>query len=416
VENKQSWILLFAIVLLVFCLKGRAQDRTLEYYLKQGVSNNPVLKDLSNQIQTNRYDSLITRAAYLPQVNFNGYLMVAPVVNGWGYSDVITNGQEMVGTLNVNQQLFNKKTREATFLTHSLETKNLNNSREISINELKKAITAQYLAAYSVLCDSKFQQEVFKTLIDEAKILKAWVEKGIYRQTDYLSLNVEILNLERNIRDLDLQFHKEFSNLNLICGITDTFIYDLSLPSINELVNNPLENSPLFQRFQIDSLRIQNEKLLIDRQYKPALYWFSNGGIVNNEFQFLYQNFGVSLGLSMTVPVFDGNQRKLKYNKIRIEEETRKSYQEFFRFQYNTQLKQLRDELVSIRKQGMENEKQITMILELIEQDKALMNVGSLSITDYILALKNLIEAKHIGLLYQIRAQYIINQINFWKQ
>jgi len=123
VENKQSWILLFAIVLLVFCLKGRAQDRTLEYYLKQGVSNNPVLKDLSNQIQTNRYDSLITRAAYLPQVNFNGYLMVAPVVNGWGYSDVITNGQEMVGTLNVNQQLFNKKTREATFLTHSLETK-----------------------------------------------------------------------------------------------------------------------------------------------------------------------------------------------------------------------------------------------------------------------------------------------------
>jgi outer membrane protein TolC len=407
---------LFILLLMLISLAGNCQERTLEYYLTTGAANSPVLKDLSNQIQANQYDSLIARASYLPQVNFNAYLMYAPVVNGWGYSDVITNGQNLTGTLNVNQQIFNKKTREANFQKYGLETRNLDNTRKITVNELKKAITAQYLAAYSALLERKFQQQVLSALYDEEKILKIWVEKGTYRQTDYLSLKVEMMNLERNTRDLDLQYRKEFWNLNMICGISDTTLFDLSLPSMDESMKNIPENSPLFLRFLIDSLRLQNEKLMIDRKYKPSVSWFSDGGIVNNEPQYLYQNFGISFGLSMTLPVYDGNQRKLNYGKIRAQEETRKYYQDYFSFQYNSRLKQLQSELAKIRELGKENEKQIVLAGELVDQDKALLNIGSLSITDYILGLKNLIEAKHNGILYQIRAQFILNEINFWKQ
>jgi hypothetical protein len=73
-------------------------------------------------------------------------------------------------------------------------------------------------------------------------------------------------------------------------------------------------------------------------------------------------------------------------------------------------------ELEKIRDLGHENEKQIALATELVKQDKTSLNIGSLSITDYILALKNLIEAKHSGIIYQIRAQFILNEINFWKQ
>jgi len=68
-------------------------------YIDKGVANSAVIKDLSNQIRSNQVDSLISRAAFLPQVDFNGYLMYAPTVNGWGYSEVITNGQNLTGTL-----------------------------------------------------------------------------------------------------------------------------------------------------------------------------------------------------------------------------------------------------------------------------------------------------------------------------
>ncbi|MEI7727349.1 MAG: hypothetical protein WCK09_19720, partial [Bacteroidota bacterium] len=96
--------------------------------------------------------------------------------------------------------------------------------------------------------------------------------------------------------------------------------------------------------------------------------------------------------------------------------ETRKNYQENFRFRYQVQLKQLTAELENVRLLKGENEKQISMVQELIEADRVLLNAGSLAVTDYILALKNLIDVRHAGLLYQIRTQYILNEINFWKQ
>ena len=402
--------------LLSACHLSFGQDHSLDYYISQGVANNPVLKDISNQIRSNQYDSLITRATYLPQVNFNGSMMYAPVINGWGYSDVITNGQELIGTLNVNQQFFNKKTREANYQKIGLENRSLENSRNLSINELKKAITAQYLAAYSAMVESQFQQQILVTLKDEEKVMKKLMEKGTYRQTDYLSLKVGILQLEKNIRNMDLQYRKEFSNLILICGINDTAIYKLNLPAIEEILKQSPENSPFFRKFVIDSLKIQTEKLLVDRKYKPTISWFSDGGLINNEPAYLYQNFGISFGLSLSLPVYDGNQRKYNYSKLRVQEETRKNYQDFFRAQYNAQLKQLKDELDKVGSLYRDNEKQVLLVKQLVEDERALLNTGSISITDYILALKSLIEAVNEGIQYQIRAQYIINEINFWKQ
>ena len=411
--TKRSTLFLY-LLLLNLILYSQVHD--LDYYINQGVAHNPVLKDLSNQIRSNQYDSLITRASYLPQVSFNAMMMYAPVVDGWGYSDVITNGQELSGTLNVNQQIFNKKTREVNYQKVGLENRSLKNSRDLSINELKKAITAQYLSAYSALQESQFQQEILSTLKEEEMVLKMWVQKGTYRQTDYLSVKVEIIQLERNIKNLDLQYRKEFSNLNVICGLTDTAHVRLGLPSIEEILKKSPENSLFFRKFVIDSLKIQTEKLLIDRKYKPTVNWFSDGGLINNEPVYLYQNFGISFGMSLSLPVYDGNQRKYNYSKIRIQEETRKNYRDFFRAQYNAQLKQLKEELDNVRLLAVDNDRQVEVVKMLVAQERAELNSGTLTITDYILALKNLIEALHEGVQYQIRAQYILNEINFWKQ
>jgi outer membrane protein TolC len=408
---------LFILLTGLCYFQGFNQACTLEGFLDKGVSNSPAIKDISNQILSNQYDSLIARAAYLPQVNFNGYLMYAPSVNGWGYSEVITNGQQLAGTLNVNHQIFNKKTREANYEKYGLESGSLANSRNISVNELKRAITAQYLAVFAAAEERNFQQDILVTMKHQLTVLKSWTEKGIYRQTDYLAFQVEIMTLERNIRDLDLQYRKEFWNLNLICGNNDTTSCNLQLPEFRDTTNKTAENSIYFRQFRIDSLLILNEKSLVDRRYAPAVSWFADGGLVNNEPRYLYQNFGISAGLNITLPVFDGNQRKINYDKFRIREETRKNYQENFRFRYQAQLNQLQAELERIRISMVENEKQVSLIRELVAADKVLLNIGSAPmITDYILVLKNLVEAQHAGLLYKIRTQYILNEINYWKQ
>ncbi len=405
-----------SLCLLVIHLFIYSQDHSLSWYIAQGTANNPLLKDLSNQIRSNQYDSLITRATYLPQVNFNAMMMYAPVVNDWGYSEVITNGQELMGTLNVNQQIFNKKTKEVNYRKLGLVNRSLENSRNLNVNELKKAITAQYLAAYSAIMEAEFQQDILSTLKEEEMVLKLWVQKGTYHQTDYLSVKVEVIQLERNIKNLEFQYKKEFSNLNVICGISDTALFKLSLPAIEEILRGSQGNSLFFRKFVIDSLQIQTEKLLIDRKYKPVVSWFSDGGLINNEPVYLYQNLGISVGMSLSLPVYDGNQRKLNYSKLRIQEETRKNYQDFFRTQYSLQLRQLKDELDNVRILAHDNQKQIDLVKMLVAQERAELNSGTLTITDYILALRNLIAAMHEGVQYQIRAQYILNEINFWRQ
>lgn len=401
---------------LVIVSEMQGQECTLGTYIEAGIANSPALTDMSNQILAKRYDSLIERATYLPQVSFNGYAMYAPVINGWGYSEVITNGQNLSGTLNVTHQFFNKRTRETNLEKYGLESDELVISRKISAAELKKAITSQYLAACAALEERKFQSDVLATLKEEGAILKAWTEKGIYRQTDYLAFMVELMGLERNVRDLDLQFRKEFWNLNLICGISDTSVCSLALPAMKDSLTDRNGRSAFFEKFVIDSLIIRNEERTVNNRYLPVVNWFADAGLVNNEPKYIYQNLGASFGLSLSIPLFDGNQRRINYDKIRIREDTRQNYQRNFRLRYNSQIRQLQAELQQLYSLADENEKQVSLIRDLVSADKLLLDSGSLQVTDYIFALKNMVGAKHASLLYQVRIRQVINEINFLRQ
>ncbi len=396
-----------------FCI---SQERTLDYYLQAGFSNSPVLKDLGNQVKQNSADSLIARAGFMPQVGLTGYMIYAPVINGYGYSEVITNGQNLTGIVNVSQPFFNKKTRDAEYEKYGIRNKALENEVKINRNNLEKEITGQYLDACAISLEIDFSKDLLATLNEEAEILRKLVESGIYKQTDYLSLRIEIASLQRQQKDLRVQFGKELSTLNILCGIRDTAAYRLVLPELKESITQPPDGSPFIQRFRLDSLRINNERTLIGRKYKPNFNWFSDAGLINNEPRYIYQNFGLSLGLSLTLPIYDGNQRKLNFTKLKSEEETRKNYEDYFRLQYDMQLIQLRDELQKTKQIIEDTEGQVGLCTSLISGDRALLNSGSIPITDYVIALKNLVEASQVQVHYQVRALQIINELNFWKR
>jgi len=404
-------------VFVVTCaLHALSQEKSLDFFLRQGLSGSPVVKDLNNQIQSNSVDSLLVKAVVKPQVNFDTWLMYAPIINGYGYSEPITNGQNLTSTVNVSQNIFNKKTIEANYSRFGIRNKSLANSVKLTVNDLKKAITAQYLAAYSAYNEIVINRDLINEGKEEDDILKKLVDQGLYKQTDYLSFLIAFQSLSLQIANSEIQYSHDLSALKILCGIKDTITYSLVLP---DLMGNPVVppiNSPLFQRFKIDSLSIQNEMLLIDRHYKPEIKWFSDAGIINNEPKVIYQNFGVSLGLSLALPVYDGNQRKLNIRKLRTSEETRKSYEDFFKLQYDQQLQQLTSELEKTRKLIPQLKKQINMSGELIKQDKLLLNRGGISITDYLMAVKNFISIQKDLNQYTVRSLEILNEINYLNQ
>jgi outer membrane protein TolC len=407
---------LIIIILMLFqVISSDAQVRSLEDFISSGLANSPFLNDLNNQIRLNSADSLIIKATTLPRINFSGLMMYAPVINDYGYSEVITNGANLISKVNVSQEIFNKKTFQAQYSRLGLQNQSVSNSIKISEKDLKKVITDQYLDACQTSIEINFGMSLLKSSKDEEAILKQMVENGIYRQTDYLTFLVEMQSLELGIINLQTQYRAIFSNLCLISGIRDTATVVLSMPDLRLAARTTLV-SPFFHRFRIDSLQLLNEKTIIDRSYKPVFSWMTDAGLVNNEPALIYKNLGLSIGISMSLPIYDGNQRKLNYRKLKISEETRRGYEDFFSQQYDHHLLQLKDELKRTMDIIPRLKQQYTLAESIARQDKELLNTGGISLTDFVIAVKNLVSIKQNLNQNEIKVLRIINEINYWEE
>jgi hypothetical protein len=130
----------------------------------------------------------------------------------------------------------------------------------------------------------------------------------------------------------------------------------------------------------------------------------------------IYKNFGASVGFSLSLPVYDGNQRKLNHEKLSHTESTRQSYQQTFGIQYNEQVRQLNRELEMTRKMIPEIKEELELAGSVIRQNKDLLNSGGVSITDYLLAVRNYIDIQQYLNLYEVKILQIVNEINYWRQ
>jgi outer membrane protein TolC len=405
---------LFFSFLLPF-LHGIAQERRLEYFIRQGLKNSVLISDLHNQVRSNSVDSLLVKALNKPQVGFRGYAYYAPVINHYGYSDILTNIANLTSVLNVSQTIFNKRTVEANLMRTGIQHESLSNEIRLAEKELKKVITESYLEVYSVYTGIAFDRELLTFAKEEAKILRSLTESGIYRQTDYLSFMNDLQAQELSIREQQIRYLKQITDLNILCGITDTVEIIPVKPEAEEIFPVKPGHSPFFERFRIDSLRIANQKLLFDRTYKPAVNWFSDAGLINNDPTVIYQNFGLSIGLSFTIPVYDGNQRKLNSLKLKTVEESRTGYAAAFRREVDQRLYQLHRELEQTSALLPLDQSQARNSELLVSQQRELVSHGAVSITDYLVAVRNYITARRNLNQHEVRILQIRNEMNYWK-
>ena len=116
---------------------------------------------------------------------------------------------------------------------------------------------------------------------------------------------------------LKQQCQNDLGLLNYLSGETDTTFVHLKKP---EIVLKSIRNEDkiiFLKQFEIDSLKIKNQNKLIDNTYKPSLSLLGDAGY-NSSFTYqAYKNFGFSVGLGLSIPIYDGNQRSLQHQKNR---------------------------------------------------------------------------------------------------
>jgi outer membrane protein TolC len=407
----------FSILICLFSYSiAQAQTYSLEHYLQLAHTNSPLLKDLQNQIASNQIDSLRLRAGLKPQVNINSGGLYAPLVNGYGYAEAITNEHTLNGLMQVSKTIVGRENINTQVQTITLQTLSLNNQSKISEQDLKKAITTQYITAYGDLQQYKFTQDVVKLLSTEEDLLKKLTRSNVYRQSDYLTFLVTLNQQELALTQARLLYKNDFATLNYLAGVADTSVRDLDEPALQRNIKPDVTSSIYFQQYKLDSLKLINSKQLIDYAYKPKLNVLADGGYNSDFMGQAWKNFGLSAGFGLVIPIYDGGQRKLQYRKLYLQEETRQNYKAFFDVQYRQQIAQLNQQIT-------ENETLIAQIKDqtkytesLIKVDMQLMQTGDLHISDLVLAINNYLTIKNLLTQTVISRLQLINQLNYWNK
>jgi outer membrane protein TolC len=392
----------------------QAQHKKVDDYIQKALTNSPLLKDFKNQLLSDKTDSAILRAGYRPQVTASSTGTYAPVINGYGYDNALSNGKTFDALITANQNIIGKSRRDIQLEGIILHSDSINAASEISRQDIKKSITEQYITTYTDQQQRDFYLEVYQLLQKEEKVLKVLAQKSVYKQADYLAFLVTLQQQELQLSQTSIQLKNDFARLNYLSGIIDTSVTVLQEPVLTATQLTGLSNSIFIKGYKIDSLKLLNDKKQIDLNYKPQASVYINGGYNSSFILQPYKNFGTSVGFSVSVPVYDGGQRKMKHTQLQIQENTRQDYLQFFTRQYQQQVNQLVQQLQGTQELQAKITRQIKFTEGLINVDSKLLQTGDITIADYVIAINNYLNTQYMLRQVNISRLQLINQLNYW--
>lgn len=408
---KKLLIIFLAVSLPFFSV---SQSKDLNYFINNSLNNNPQLYAYQNQILSNKIDSQLIVAANRIQVTGIGNSYYSPVINGYGYDEVITNGQQFLALVSASKQINYRKNLNIQFQNLLLQSDSLKVSSKITTQDIKKSIISQYILTYGDQLQIGITNEVIRLLSDEETILKKLTENNAYRQADYLSFLVTLQQQQLVRSQFLVQYKNDYATLNFLAGIIDTTPVSLAPPEITLERNVSYDNNPFFLKYKIDSMRLINQKSAVSVGYRPKVSLFADAGYQSSFILTPYKNFGTNVGISLSIPIYDGHQKQLQFTRLDIEERTRQRQKDYFTIQLTQQIYQLRQQLFELEKLSGPINKQIEYLETLIGVNGKLLATGDIKITDYVLAINNYVSSRNL-VVQNMEARYqIMNQLNYW--
>jgi len=407
-----KYFLTLTIALLQILCFG--QSRSLNDYIQLAKENNAPLKAFQNQILSNSLDSQILKATTKTRVDFVSNNMYAPVVGGWGYDEAITNIAQVSALVQASKTFLSKGNLATQYRAITLQNQSLRDSLQLSIKDLVKTIGEQYITAYGDQLTMDYSKELFDLLKKEEEALKKLAQSSVIKQTEFLAFDITLQQQELTYLQSQIQYNADFLTLNYLAGIVDTTITRLEEPKLGDSLPHDFYSSVFYQRYVTDSLRIINERKLIDYGYKPTISAFGDGGFNSSLQNTPYKNVGFSVGVNIKMPLYDAHQKRLKYQKLDIEERTRLTNKNFFINQYTQQVSQLYRELRETNLLFDRIKQQVNYTKTLILAYEKLLETSDVKIIDFVTAITNYLNAQNLYRQNFVSRLKIMNQINYW--
>ncbi|MBP1164485.1 outer membrane protein TolC [Chryseobacterium sp. PvR013] len=403
------------LITLLLSLSLEAQTgHALSYFITQAQANSPLLNDYNNQVMSNKIDSLKLRATYGFIVAGEANAGYSPNIRGWGYDNALTNGQSLFAGVRVAKEFISRNNLDTRLKAYDANIAQILAQKNISIQTLNKQITDQYIATYTSQQRYELSKEIINLLNHEDLLLKKLTQSSVFKQTDYLTFKVTLQQNELTLQQQQAEWQSNYALLNYLCGIIDTQFPFLPAPNIDKTLN-PIDfkESMYSQAFKADSLKIANDSEIIKYNYKPKITAFSDGGYQTSFAQTPYKNFGLGIGLGVSIPIYDGHQKKMLLQQNQLALQTRQKYIEQTERQYQQQIFQIQNQMEQYYKMiGTANE-QINYARTLVEANAKQLPTGDVRMVDFILSINNLLSLRSNIIQYHTTLFNLQNQMQY---
>ncbi|WP_179473816.1 TolC family protein [Chryseobacterium sp. H1D6B] len=383
------------------------------YFLETARNNSPVLNDYNNQVIFNRIDSLKLRATYGFIVSGEGNAGYSPSIKGWGYDSALTNGQSVFAGVRVAKEFISRNNLNTRLAGFNASIAQILAQKNINIQTLDKQITDQYITAYASQQQYNVGKEIIHLLEQEDIALKKLTQASVFKQTDYLTFKVTLQQNELALEQQRADWQNNYALLNYLSGIADDTFEPIEAPFFKEdLIPAAFEESMYQKAFQADSLKLANDAKIIQYDYKPKITAFSDGGYQSSFAHTPYKNFGMSIGIGVTIPLYDGHQKKMLLQQNQLTLQTRQKYLEQTQRQYQQQIIQIKNQIEQYDKMINTANQQMTYAKTLVEANAKQLPTGDVRIIDLILSINNLLSLKGNIIQYNKILSGLKNQLH----
>ncbi len=405
------------LLLLATSLSLRAQKHDLEYYLRTGVENSPLLKDYQNQTSIAGLEDKMLGATYRkPQLSGSAEIMQAPVINGVGYDEGITNGGLYAATVQIDQPLFTSSFMKTGQEQNRLISEQAGYNGKVSQRDLERQITGKYIACYIDLQHTQYMQQLADLLEEQYNLSQQLAKSGILKASDVILLEIESTRQQNQLAALYAQYKDDLTALNSLCGIEDTGSVTVTEPllTVNDSVSGATTLSRFLYKYTLDSMLTRNQQKTFELKYKPRLDAYANTGLNAVKIPGIQDKFGFSAGLRLSVTLYDGQQKSINRQETKIKLQTLENYKQYNATQQILTRTNLLNQIdMAGQRMALSNEqlKKYDQLLTIYRRELA---QGDISVTDYLTTLRTYKNTQDEYLNYYQQKLITINAFNYW--
>jgi hypothetical protein len=420
-------LITIGLVLFIHAFISAQETHNLEFFIEQAKKTSPNLLEnrnlesigeLQNKliIAQNKAFQINSTSEVLvaPYFNSNGRaiaITTTPTSNAFGYDVGITNGGLYSSQINITKNLFNQSVLINLLFQNKISNNSLALSSEEFSHNLIRNISEAYIIAYQFQLQEKFTQELLKDLDMRLKVVELLVNKGILMESDYLLLQLDIEGKKLELQQLESDFDSAINQLFTLSGLPAEAVDELTIPDFEQL-KSPIKKF-YEKRFENESLQLEADQAVFENQYKPQVGVYANGGLNAVELNNIDHKIGASAGLRLTIPIYDGNQRKVNSLQSQLKQDNLNFYKQNAEVQLANNLKNIEQQMNALRENKMMLEVQLKKKQNILEIYKGKLVQGQISIVDYLNVIQNYKQNVYVKLQMQTNNWLLQSQYNF---